>query len=221
MNGTSLFCFTASGRTGRLITRLRPSMTIVALTPEEKVYHQLAIEWGIIPCLSEPLKTLREAFLKLSDFALEKELVAYGDLVVVSAGSPFGISGTTNMMLIESIGDVLVRGYGGIGEEIHGNVAIVYTSESRRPYQIRGRIIVLPLCDESYYPLVVEAKAVILHNQIHDHSSEEYLLEVAKKLNKPALIRADGAREILKEGQLITLDPQKGLVYKGIVSKEV
>lgn len=213
----AIFAFTTSGSTSRLLSRLRPEMPIIAMTPNEKCYHQMALNWGVIPFFSDKSKTVDEAFEKLSMFGLENKLVSYGDLVVVTAGTPFGVPRTTNMMIVESIGDVLVRGFMGSGQKAHGNVVLVFNPELTRPYTVKDQVIVLTKCDESYLPLISEASGIILQNHIDDLASEQYLLEMAKSFDKSAIIRADGACRNLKEGQLVTLDPEKGLVYKGIV----
>jgi len=213
----AIFAFTNAGSTARLISRLRPHMPIVVLTSREKCYHQLAISWGIIPCLASESSTMREAFDKLCSFALQQKLVSYGDLVVVTAGAPFGISGTTNMMMVESIGDVLARGESGFGVRQHGNIALTLSSATRRPYAVRGLLLVMLHCDPSYLPLLREASGFILENQIDDLESERYALDIAKELNKSCIVRADGAMRHLKEGQLVTIDPTKAIVYKGVV----
>lgn len=216
-NAQAIFAFTSGGSTARLISRLRPEMPIIAMTDNEKSYHQMAFNWGVIPFLSDRSATVQEAFQKITDFTLERRYVSYGDLVVVTAGSPFGISGTTNMMIVESIGDVLVRGHTGVGPRVHGKVCLVLTPESRKHYSVRGQLLVLTHCDETYLPLIKESVGVILQNHINDHNSENYLLNLARSFDKPAIIRADGACRILKEGGLVTLDPEKALVYKGVV----
>ncbi len=213
----AIFAFTVTGSTARLLSRLRPSMPIVALTPNEKSYHQMAFFWGVIPFLNNDVSSLQDGFHKISQFALEKEIVSYGDLVVVTAGSPFGISGTTNMMMVESIGEVLVRGHIGHGHRVHGNITHVVSPDSRKPYSVRGQLLVLTMCDKSYQPLIQESAGVILQNHMDDIDSEVSVLDITKKLNKPVLVRADEAFRILKEGQLVTLDPEKALVYKGVV----
>ncbi len=212
-----IFAFTSSGTTGRLLSRLRPEMPIIAMTPREKSYHQLAFAWGVTPIHSAQHANLQEAFNEISAYSIQNDYVSYGDLVVVTAGSPFGIAGTTNMMIVESIGDVLVRGHVGRGERVHGNIAIVLKPESKKPYSVRGFLIVITKCDESYDALLREASGVILQNHIDDVDSEKYLLNFAKKQRKPAIVRADAAYHVLKEGQLVTLDPGKALVYKGVV----
>lgn len=176
----------------------------------------MVFNWGVIPLLTPSCKTILEGFAKLSDFALEQGLVANGDLVVVTAGSPFGISGTTNTMIVESIGDVLVRGESGYGERFHGHVSLVLSPEAKHPFAVRGRLLVLAKCDETYLPLIHECAGIILQNHIDDVQSEEYALYIARELKKSAIVRADAATRVLKEGQLVTLDPQKSLVYKGV-----
>lgn len=89
--------------------------------------------------------------------------------------------------------------------------------EAKPPYVFRGQILLITKCNEAYLPFLREALGVILENLVEDTASESYLLEVGKQLNKPVLVRADGACRILKEGLLVTLDPQKYRVYKGVV----
>lgn len=216
-NAKAIFAFTHGGSTARLLSRLRPEMPIIATTANEKTFHQLAFHWGVIPNKANSFKNLDEGFQSVSLFALDHLLVSYGDLIVMTAGTPFGISGTTNMMVVENIGDVLVRGYAGYGPRVYGKVSIVLSPESKQPYAVKDQLIVIPKCDDSYLPLMREALGVILQNHIDDVTSEVYAKKIALSLNKPLILRADEASRILKEGQLITLDPDKALVYKGVV----
>lgn len=216
-NAKAIFAFTRGGSTARLLSRLRPKMPIIALTSKIKTYHQLSFNWGVIPVYIPVCQTIRDGFEIISSFALENQLVSYGDLVVVTAGTPFGVSGTTNMMLVESIGDVLVRGHIGYGPRIHGNVAIVLAPEAKNSFAVRDQILVIAKCDESYLSFMEEAAGIILQNHINDIASEKYAKKFALNHDKPVLLRADAACRILKEGQLVTLDPEKALVYKGVV----
>lgn len=99
----AIFVFTSSGFTARLISRFRPQMPIVALTSSMKVYHQLSFSWGVYPVNPSPCKSVQEAFAIAGRFALEQGLVSPGDLVVITAGVPFGVSGSTNMMIVDRI----------------------------------------------------------------------------------------------------------------------
>lgn len=216
-NAKAFFVFTSSGTTARLLSRLRPKIPIIAMTANERCYHQLSVMWGVIPFLHKEPKNLQEAFNFISEFSLENHLASYGDLVVVTAGTPFGISGTTNMMVVESIGDVLVRAHEGYGNRVHGNVSLVISPDSKPPYSVSGTILVITRCDDSYMPFLRECAGIVLQNSIDDEESEKYALKVSKKLSKPILVRADAAFQVLKEGQLVTIDPVKVIVYKGVV----
>lgn len=216
-NARAIFAFTSSGKTARLLARLRPSIPIIAMTSNENSYHQMAFNWGVIPLLAHECSTLAEGYSVLSTLAMERKLVTNGDLVVVTGGSPFGVPGTTNTMIVESIGNVLVRGETGVGQRLHAKVAMTLTPEAQKPYAVRGCILILATCDEDYLPLIKEASGIILQNHIDDTDSEKYVLKIAEELKKTAIVRADAAINILKEGQLVTIDPEKALVYKGVV----
>ena len=216
----AIFAFTNSGSTARLISRYRPEIPIIALTPDAKTYHQMAFNWGICPVDPAKAKNVQEAFSLCSCFAMKKGLVQYGDLVIVTAGSPFGISGSTNTMLVESIGDVLVRGYPGVGKKIHGMVSILVSSDAHKHRPVKGRIAVLSRCDSQYLPLLKQATGIILQNLPEDIQSEKEAIHIAKSLNIPLITRAEGALQLLHEGQKVTLDAEKGIVYKGSVGSD-
>ncbi len=216
-NAKAIFAFTTSGSTARMLSRLRPEMPIIAMTSSAKVYHQLAMFWGVIPLLSQEAHTIEDAYKRISAFAMEKGYANYGDLVVITAGTPFGRPGTTNMIIVDHIGDVLVKGMHGFGPRVHGKVVFASSADSQKDYAVRGKILVISRCDENYLPLLKNAAGAILENVSDDIDSELYLKKAAKTLGLPILVRAEGAATLLREEQLITLDPEQGIVYKGIL----
>lgn len=214
----AIFAFTNSGFTARLISRFRPEMPILALTADPKVYHQLALNWGVIPVDPVQAANVHEAFVTVECFAMKRGVVRYGDLAIVTAGSPFGISGTTNMMIVESIGDVLLRGDPGKGKKIHGRVALLLVAEE--PRALKGCIAVIARCDESDLGLLKYAIGIVLQNAPGDVDSEKHARQIAKVLDIPLLANAENAFKTLKEGQIVTLDPERGILYKGSVRSE-
>ena len=214
-NAKAIFAFTASGTTAHLVSRLLPEMPIIAVTPDEKNYHQLGAYWGIIPVLCPHCKDAKEAFAAASDYALAHGIISFGDVVVVTAGVPFGKKGTTNMMSVENIGDVLVRGHKGFGHKVTGKVSILLSPEGCNPEDLEGRLVVIRHCDNSFLPALKQAAGVILQNHIGDSASEKYAALLAKTFEISVMTRADGAVSILKEGEEVTLDPQRGLIYLG------
>lgn len=215
----AIFAYTSSGFTARLVSRLRPGIPIIALTQNKKNYYQLGFNWGVIPIFIESCKNAREAFNITSQHALELGIITFGDQVVVTAGSPFGKAGSTNMMIVENIGDILVRGHRGIGSKTEGKVAIVLSPEGKDPSSTDGCIMVVPRCDTSFLPLLKGAKGLILQNHIDDTISEKYAVIVAKTFDIPVITRADGALVHLRNQEVITMDPQRGIVYQGSIEK--
>lgn len=216
-NAKAFFVFTSSGNTPRLIARLRPAIPILAMTACERTYHQMALNWGVIPILKDQEESITDAFGILSAYAIENGFVKYGDLVIIIGGSPFGIAGTTNTMIVESIGDVLVRGASGSGTRSHAGVSLLHSLEGKSPYEVKDTFIVIASCDESYLPYIQKSAGIILQNHFEDLESETYAMQVARELNKPVIVSADNAFNVLNEGQLVTLDPVNCIVYKGVV----
>lgn len=214
-NARAIFAFTVSGTTARLVSRLRPEMPIIALTPHLKIYHQLSFNWGVIPVYCQGCNNTREALSAVTGFAKKEGIISFGDVVVVTAGAPFGKKGSTNMMMVENIGEILVRGHKGFGPKIDGKVSIVLSPEGRDPDSLQGRLVVINHCDNTYLPVLKQAAGVILQNQLGDTASEKYAALVAKTFEISVITRADGAMTVLHEGQEVTLDPQRGLVYRG------
>jgi pyruvate kinase len=208
----AIFCFTSSGSTGRHLSRFRPQMPIVAVTASKKVYHQMALCWGVIPTAQEEMVNAQETFSLTTSFALKEKLVEKGDLVIVTAGIPFGVMGTTNMMLVESIGNVLVRGAASPAPLVRGKISLLQGEKKLPP--IRGRIVVLARCDATYAPLLKGAAALVLQNSPEDLDSEQHATHLAQHMAIPLLKRADSAMTLLRDDLPVILDPTKGVIYR-------
>lgn len=215
---TAIFAFTSSGFTAKAMARFRPRIPIVALTPNEKIYHQLALCWGVVPVLQK-VKNAKEGFNACCCFALEQGFVNYGDLVVISAGTPFGISGTTNTILVDNIGNVLVRGIADKeGKRVYGKIKLIH--DPHKPTHLAKNIAVISTCNADYEKIFKNALGVVLQNHPDDANSEKMAYEFAKMYDCPVLVRADGAINLLRDKQLVTLDLPKGIVFKGIFDSE-
>jgi pyruvate kinase len=218
LGAKAIFTFSNSGSTARLLSRLKPKMPVIALTMDEKTYHQLSISWGVTPVMCEtPCTSVDEAFEYASQFGLSLGVATYGDLVVVTAGSPLWVPGTSNTILVDSIGDVLARGSQGFGERVHGIVSLVPGASGGKTYAVRGCIVVLSAFDESLLPIIHEAAGVILQTAPDDICSEPLLLEACQKEDKAVITGVEGAFQVLREKQLVTLDPHRAVIYKGVI----
>lgn len=102
-----LSAFTKSGDSARRMSRLRSPIPILALTPDTATYNQMALTWGVEPLLT-PLVTTTDQMVKQVDTILiESKRVAVGELIMIVAGSPPGIPGSTNAMRVHKVGDAV------------------------------------------------------------------------------------------------------------------
>ena len=102
-----LVAFTQSGDSARRISRLRSVIPILALTPEIPVYNQLALSWGVESLITEVVKNTDEMVKQVDAILYESKRVAKGDPVVIIAGAPPGIPGSTNALRVHIVGDAI------------------------------------------------------------------------------------------------------------------
>jgi pyruvate kinase len=103
LGASAVITVTTSGHTARMISRFKPQCPIVALTHNERVRRQLNISWGVTPEAGKPLSSTDEVFGAGIETALRTKIVSSGDTVVLTAGVPIGISGTTNLIKVQQI----------------------------------------------------------------------------------------------------------------------
>ncbi len=103
LDAKAIITVSITGTTARKISRFRPSAPIIASTTSEKAYNQLAMNWGVAPTLGKMQESSDDLFKHAINCALNTGLVSEGDLVVVAAGVPVGVSATTNTMRIEYV----------------------------------------------------------------------------------------------------------------------
>jgi pyruvate kinase len=210
----AIFAFTQLGHSARLISRLRPSMPIVAMTPSKKCFHQMALNWGVYPIFDPLCRSMEEAYEHLSARCLELGIVQNGDLVVLSLCAPFAVSGATNTMLVKSIGDVLLRGLKGVGPKISGDLLFLLSPQDKTIEEVRGKIVLITKCDESYLPFLKVSLGFVLQNHVNDKESEVYALLIGKELGISVVVRADSALRLMREGDKISLDPERALIFR-------
>ena len=95
--------FTKSGFSARIVSAQRPEVPILGLTPVERTYNQLALIWGVIPALAPPIDTYSQMFEYARGEILRRGLAKQGDRVLVTAGVPFDVPGTTNLLKVEVV----------------------------------------------------------------------------------------------------------------------
>jgi pyruvate kinase len=202
---------TSSGYTSKAISKFRPKAPIVAVTTTETVRRRLALEWGVYPILAPESTSTDEVLENSINAAIRNGYVKEGDLVVITAGIPVGLSGTTNMIKVHTIGKVLLTGQG-IGSKVGtGRVCIANSEEDLLNNFEDGDIIVTSSTYKEMVKFMERASAIITEEGgLTSHSAI-----VGLNLEKPTIVGAKDARNILKNGDIVTVDSSTGQVYKG------
>ena len=103
LNAKAIISFTTSGHTARMVSKFRPQAPIIATTEDEGVMRRLALVWGVYPVKTSYVVSTDEVVANSIESAKEKKYLDNGDLVVITAGVPNGISGTTNLIKVHTI----------------------------------------------------------------------------------------------------------------------
>ena len=216
----AIFAFTHSGATARLISRLRPAMPILGFTPLERRYHQMSLLWGVIPCHSSADFQRNQAFEAAYQEGLRLGLVENGDLVVVIAGTPFGVPGSTNSMIVETIGDLVARGQPGVGSRVAGALHRVPASQELAT-RVPSKSILL-VEDHFLTPeLARDAAGIILIEGTHISEGERQEQRTWLKKLGVAMITVSSSHPLrCEEGEVVTIDPRRGLIFRGEPSPE-
>lgn len=212
LKAAAIITVTQTGNTARMISRFRPSCPIIATTVCPKVQRQLSLSWGVVPYLVKMVTTTDEMFDSGVEKALESGLVENGDLVVITAGVPVGVSGTTNILKVHIVGKVLVQGTG-IGKGLAtGELCVVRTAGEAEKSFRDGGILVAPFTSNEMLPIMKKASAIV----VEEEGTNNHAATVGLALDIPVIVGAQNATHILKSGSVITVDPKKGIVYYGV-----
>lgn len=104
LKAKAILAFTTSGGTAMRVSKYRPRCPVLAVTPREDVLRRLVLAWGLTPCLVTQYSSLEELLQQSGEIVKQLGLAAVGDLIVVTAGVPFGIPGNTSMLKVERVG---------------------------------------------------------------------------------------------------------------------
>ena len=223
LNAKAIVAITHGGRTARLVSRFRPGCPILAPTVSESARYRLALSWGVIPFLIDEFENTDELFAISETLAKESGHAQDGDTIVISCGTPVGMSGTTNTMKVATVGSAFTRGKGiGAGsskeDKISGDVLNLGLYSSAEIQQLiedpdcygpqKELILVCESTNPQLLPLIRRAKAVV----VEDSDPESHTVAVCQALQIPLIYAAENATILLKTGQVVVLDLKSGLI---------
>lgn len=208
LNASAIITVTKSGSTARILSRYRPACVIVGCTTEKHVWRQLALSWGTVPLMIAEESNTDDLFEHAVDAAVQNGLVHDGELVVLTAGVPLGISGTTNLMKVHVVGHLLSRGQGLHGGKVVAPLCVIRNLEKDAKNFNTGDVIVCHQTTREMFSMLRKSSAIVLE----DDNPEGHGVIAGMSLDIPVIIGAKNATNILKSGAVVTVDGEKGTV---------
>lgn len=204
---------TASGYTARMVSKFRPKMPIIAATMSEKVARSLNIVWGVTPVILDQASDSNALFKVAISAATEKGYLENGDVVVGTAGVPVGRSASTNMMSIYTVGEIYIKGTGVGARAVTAKVCVADSYEELSKKFGVDEIIVMKEIDERILPFLSTAAGLIVEGDVAGISSD--IVQSALKYNVAVLGEVENATTALRDGQIVTMDARRNLVFTG------
>ena len=215
VNAAAIVTVSESGNTARLLSKYRPTQPIIACVMNEQVQRQLSLSWGITTLLMGPAKSTDELIEMSTALAQKNGYLHNGELAVVTAGVPVGVSGTTNMIKIHMVGNCLSTGVG-VGREnadltsASGKACVCRTLDEVRAKFKPGMVLVVPSTTNEMLEYVRDAAALV----VEEAGLNSHAAIAGKALLKPTIVGALGACSHIRDGLDIAVDCAHGSVQR-------
>ena len=215
VNASAIVTVSESGNPARLLSKYRPAQPIIACVMNEQVQRQLAISWGITPLMMALAHSTDELIEMSTNLAKENGYLHDGELAVVTAGVPVGVSGTTNMIKIHMIGNCLATGVG-IGPEgsalanATGKACVCHNLDELRAKFKPGMVLVVSSTSNEMLSYVRDAAAIV----VEEPGLNSHAAIAGKALLKPTIVGAAGATSHIRDGLMVAVDCAHGSVQR-------
>lgn len=214
LEASAIITATESGHTARMISKYRPKAPIVAVTFTEGVGRQLALVWGVHATIGRQATSTDEMLDIAIERGLSTKLFERGSQVVITAGVPVGESGTTNLLKVHVIGDIVAKGQGIGRRTASGKVVVAKNAKEAIANVSEGDILVTHATDRDMMPAIEKASGIITEQGgLTSHAAV-----VGLSLGIPAIVGVANVFELIKNGEIHTMDGAKGDIYKGHAS---
>jgi pyruvate kinase len=211
LNSKAIVAATESGHTARMISKYRPQSDIVAVTPYGYVARQLELVWGVHPIVEDATKDTDTLLNTSVAVTLEKGYADNGDLLIITAGVPTGHAGTTNLMKLHVVGDVLLKAQGIGRRSAVGEVVTARDFEELKSKDLNDKIVVLQSVEPEMTTLLEEAAGLVtVEGGLTSHGAI-----IGLNLGLPTIVGAVKAFELLEDDELVTIDAEQHSIYSG------
>ena len=213
VNAAAIVTVSESGTPARLLSKYRPQQPIIACVMREQVQRQLSLSWGITPLMMSLAHSTDELIEMSTALAKENGYLHNGELAVVTAGVPVGVSGTTNMIKIHMVGNCLATGVG-VGPENNdvasGKACVCRTMDEVRAKFKPGMVLVVPSTSNEMLSFVRDAAALV----VEEPGLNSHAAIAGKALLKPTVVGAAGATSHIRDGLMVAVDCAHGSVQR-------
>jgi len=212
LDAAAIITHTTSGSTSRMVAKYRPRTPIIAATWVEEVLRRVTLVWGVTPLYIPKTNSTDEMINQAVEHAVASKQIKMGDLIVVTAGVPLGIPGTTNLVKVHVVGEAIVKGQGIGSQSVSGKVQICRSAKEALAKINAGDILVTTATDKEFVPAMEKAAAIITEvGGLTSHAAV-----VGLSLGIPVVVGVKDALRLLEEGLIVTIDSRRGLVFKGV-----
>ncbi|BBD61420.1 pyruvate kinase [Nostoc sp. HK-01] len=212
LGAAAIMTLTQTGATARNVSKFRPHTPILAVTPHVNVARQLQLVWGVKPLLVLGLPSTGQTFQAAINVAQEHKLLFEGDLVVMTAGTLQGVSGSTDLIKVEVVTAVLGQGIGLGQGSVSGRARVAHTGMDVSNFN-PGDILVAPRTGADFVDAIRKASGIITEEE----SLTCHAAVIGLRLGVPVIVGVKKATQVIRDGAILTLDVQRGLIYSGAV----
>ncbi|KGK83940.1 pyruvate kinase [Desulfosporosinus sp. HMP52] len=203
---------THSGLTARMISKYRPMAMIIAATPFDNTARKLSLLWGVQPIIVPESPGTDEMLAVTVNTSLNKSLIQAGDVVVITAGVPIGKVGSTNMIKVQIMGNILSKGIG-IGRKSYSGIARKVQDPEKAVFN-EGEVLIAESTDALFVPLISRAGALV----VEEAGLTSHAAITGLQYGIPTIVGAREAFSKVEDGQTLTVDALTGMMYEGSVS---
>ncbi|MBW4475872.1 MAG: pyruvate kinase [Tolypothrix brevis GSE-NOS-MK-07-07A] len=212
LGAAAIMTLTQTGATARNVSKFRPQTPILAVTPHVNVARQLQMVWGVKPLLVLELPSAGQTFQAAINVAQENKLLFEGDLVVMSAGTLQGVSGSTDLIKVEVVTAILGQGIGLGQGSVSGRARVGNTGMDVSNFN-QGDILVAPNTSADFVEAIRKAAGIITE----EGSLTSHAAVIGLRLGVPVIVGVKKATQVIRDGAILTMDMQRGLIYSGAV----
>ncbi len=210
LDAAAILTLTKTGATARNVSKFRPPIPILAVTPQVDVARQLQLVWGVQPLMVLSLPSARQNFEAALNLAQEQKIVSAGDLVVMTAGTLQGVAGSTDLIKVEFVSAVVGKGLGVGHGVVSARARVAHHYLDVQDFH-SGEILVVQNTGVDFVEIIRKASAVVTE----EASLESHAVVIGRKLGIPIIVGVKDATTNIRDGERLTIDFRKGMIFSG------